>query len=76
MEKIVEHVDASSSLPDERTLDVETRRDAIIVHSCHGSKINETLAHFLQAMASTIQGQMGRVSVSYTHLTLPTNREV
>ncbi len=70
MEKIVEHVDASSSLPDERTLDVETRRDAIIVHSCHGSKINETLAHFLQAMASTIQGQMGRVLVDPYRISL------
>ena len=58
MEKIVNHVDAAGSLPDERTIDVETRRDAIIVHSCHGSRINETLAHFLQAMASTIEGRM------------------
>ncbi|MEE2747773.1 MAG: DEAD/DEAH box helicase [Candidatus Thermoplasmatota archaeon] len=70
MEKIVEHVDASSSLPDERTLDVETRRDAIIVHSCHGSRINETLAHFLQAMASMIQGQMGRVLVDPYRISL------
>ena len=70
MDKIVEHVDASSSLPDERTLDVETRRDAIIVHSCHGSRINETLAHFLQAMASTIQGQMGRVLVDPYRISL------
>ncbi len=70
MDKIVEHVDASNSLPDERTLDVETRRDAIIVHSCHGSRINETLAHFLQAMASTIQGQMGRVLVDPYRISL------
>ena len=70
MNKIVEHVDASSSLPDERTLDVETRRDAIIVHSCHGSRINETLAHFLQAMASTIEGQMGRVLVDPYRISL------
>ena len=70
MNKVVEHVDASSSLPDERTLDVETRRDAVIVHSCHGSRINETLAHFLQAMASTIEGQMGRVLVDPYRISL------
>ena len=61
--KVVEHVDSSGNLPDERHLDVETRKDAIIVHSCHGSRINETLAHYLQAMASTIDGRMGRVLV-------------
>ena len=70
MDKIVEHIDASSSLPDERTLDVETRRDAIIVHSCHGSRINETLAHFLQAMASTLEGRMGRVLVDPYRISL------
>ncbi|MDP6324606.1 MAG: DEAD/DEAH box helicase [Candidatus Thalassarchaeaceae archaeon] len=70
MNKVVEHVDASSSLPDERTLDVETRRDAVIVHSCHGSRINETLAHFLQAMASTIEGRMGRVLVDPYRISL------
>ena len=70
IDKIVEHVDASSSLPDERTVDIETRRDAIIVHSCHGSRINETLAHFLQAMASTIEGHMGRVLVDPYRISL------
>ena len=70
MSKIVEHVDATGSLPDERHLDVETRRDAIILHSCHGSRINETLAHFLQAMASTLEGRMGRVLVDPYRITL------
>ena len=70
MEKIVEHVDASGSLPDERTIDIETRGHAIIVHSCHGSRINETLAHFLQAMASTIEGRMGRVLVDPYRISL------
>ena len=70
MQKVVEHVDATGSLPDERHLDIETRRDAIIVHSCHGSRINETLAHFLQAMASTIEGRMGRVLVDPYRISL------
>ena len=70
IDKVVEHVDASNSLPDERALDIETRRDAIIVHSCHGSRINETLAHFLQAMASTIEGHMGRVLVDPYRISL------
>jgi len=70
VDKVAEHIDASGSLPDERTLDVETRRDAVIVHSCHGSRINETLGHFLQAMASTLQGQMGRVLVDPYRISL------
>jgi len=70
MGTIVEHVDASGHLPDERHIDVETRRDAIIVHSCNGSKINQTLAHFLQAMASTLEGRMGRVIVDPYRISL------
>ena len=70
IDKVIEHVDASGNLPDERHLDVETRRDAIIVHSCHGSRINETLAHYLQAMASTIDGRMGRVLVDPYRISL------
>lgn len=70
IDKVVTHVDSSGNLPDERHLDVETRRDAIIVHSCHGSRINETIAHFLQAMASTIDGRMGRVLVDAYRISL------
>ncbi len=70
MTAITEHVDAASNLPDERHIDVETRRDAIVVHSCNGSRINETLAHFLQAMASTIEGRMGRVIVDPYRISL------
>jgi len=70
VEKVVGHVEASGNLPDERHLDIETRKDAIIVHSCHGSRINETLAHYLQAMASTIDGRMGRVLVDPYRISL------
>ncbi|MEE2759000.1 MAG: DEAD/DEAH box helicase [Candidatus Thermoplasmatota archaeon] len=70
MTAITEHVDAASNLPDERHIDIETRRDAIVVHSCNGSRINETLAHFLQAMASTIEGKMGRVIVDPYRISL------
>ena len=70
MQRVIEHVDASENLPDEMHMDVETRQDAIVVHSCHGSKINETIAHFLQAMASTIDGKMGRVLVDPYRITL------
>ncbi|MDP6899651.1 MAG: DEAD/DEAH box helicase [Candidatus Thalassarchaeaceae archaeon] len=70
MNTISEHVDATSNLPDERHLDIETRKDAIVVNSCHGSRINETLAHFLQAMASTIEGKMGRVIVDPYRISL------
>jgi ATP-dependent Lhr-like helicase len=70
MNTITEHVAAAENLPDERNIDVETRRDAIVVHSCHGSRVNETLAHFLQAMASTIEGRMGRVIVDPYRISL------
>jgi len=67
---IADHVAAADSLPDGRLLAIEKRQDAIIIHSCHGSKINETLGHFLQAMASTLQGKMGRLLIDPYRITL------
>ncbi len=67
---ITEHVTAADSLPDGRLLAIEKRREAIIIHSCHGSQINETLGHFLQAMASTIEGKMGRLLIDPYRITL------
>ena len=70
MGTITEHVDAAGSLPDASHIDIETRRDAVVVHSCNGTRINQTLAHFLQAMASTLEGRMGRVLVDPYRITL------
>ncbi|MEC7706417.1 MAG: helicase-related protein, partial [Candidatus Thermoplasmatota archaeon] len=60
---VVEHLDATGVLPDDRTMTVEDRDGTIVLNTCRGSKINETLAHFIQAMGSMLQGKMGRALV-------------
>ena len=69
-ESVAEHIEASGCLPHARLLTLEQRRDAIVLNSTHGSRINETLAHFLQAMASNIEGRVGRVLVDPYRITL------
>ena len=69
-ENVAEHLEASGCLPHARLLTLERRRDAIVLNSTHGSRINETLAHFLQAMASNIEGRVGRVLVDPYRITL------
>ena len=60
---VAEHLDATGVLPDDRTMTVENRDGTIVLNTCRGSKINETLAHFIQAMGSMLQGKMGRALV-------------
>ena len=60
---VAEHLDATGVLPDNRTMTVEDRDGTIVLNTCCGSKINETLAHFIQAMGSMLQGKMGRALV-------------
>ena len=69
-ESVAEHIEASGCLPHARLLTLEQRRDAVVLNSTHGSRINETLAHFLQAMASNIEGRVGRVLVDPYRITL------
>jgi len=60
---VADHLDATGVLPDDRTMTVEDRDGTIVLNTCRGSKINETLAHFIQAMGSMLQGKMGRALV-------------
>jgi ATP-dependent Lhr-like helicase len=60
---VAEHYDAAECIPHANLFTIEQRADALVINTCQGSRINETLAHFLQAMGSTIEGRMGRALV-------------
>ncbi|MDP6099130.1 MAG: hypothetical protein QF566_03035, partial [Candidatus Thalassarchaeaceae archaeon] len=68
-QSVAEHLEATGSIPDARLLTIEARRDALVLNCCHGSKVNSALAHFLQAMSSTIDGKSGRVIVDPYRIT-------
>ena len=57
------HIEATGVLPDERTITVEERQNTIILNTCAGSKINETLAYLIQAFGSLKEGKMGRTLI-------------
>jgi ATP-dependent Lhr-like helicase len=69
-QSVAEHLDAAGCIPHSRLLTIEARRDALVLNCCHGSRINAALAHFLQAMASTIDGKSGRVIIDPYRITL------
>ncbi len=69
-ESVLSHLDSTGSLPTDRCMTIESRDEALVVNSCQGSRINEALAHLLQAMASTRSGRMGRIMVEATRITL------
>ena len=69
-EEIGTHVEKTGSLPTDRIITIEERNDALMVNSCHGSKINETLGHLILAMASTKSGYWGRLIVEPTRIGL------
>jgi ATP-dependent Lhr-like helicase len=62
-ETIADHLEATGSIPHSRLLTIENRRDAVVLNCCHGSRINAALGHFLQAMASTVDGKTGMVVI-------------
>ncbi len=67
-DEIGEHMEKSGSLPTDSRITIEERNDAIIVNSCQGTKINETIGHLLLALASTKSGNWGRLIVEPTRL--------
>ena len=69
-ESVTEHLDASGTLPTDRVMTIEERDDALVLNSCHGSKINEALGNFLLAMASTKSGTWGRLVIEPTRIAL------
>lgn len=64
-----DHYDSTGMIPHSRLLTIEARRDALVLNSCHGNRINATLAHFLQAMASTVDGKSGRAIIDPYRIT-------
>ncbi len=68
-QNVLEHIESTNSVPHPRLLTIEKRRDAIVLNSTHGSRVNQALAHFVQAMASTVDGKSGRVIVDPYRIT-------
>ncbi|MFL2962835.1 MAG: DEAD/DEAH box helicase [Candidatus Thalassarchaeaceae archaeon] len=60
---VMEHLEATGEIPDGQTITIEERQGTITMNTCKGSRINETLAHFIQSMGSMREGKMGRVLI-------------
>ncbi|MFQ3321001.1 MAG: ATP-dependent Lhr-like helicase [Candidatus Thalassarchaeaceae archaeon] len=60
---VSDHLEATGEIPDGQTMTIEERKGTIVLNTCKGSKINETLAHFIQAMGSMREGKMGRTVI-------------
>ncbi len=69
-DEIGNHMEKSGVLPTDRKMTIEARNDAIIINSCQGTKINETLGHLILAMASTKSGNWGRLIIESTRIGL------
>ena len=54
---ITRHIDATEALPDQQTITIERRSEALVINICQGTLINETIGHLLLAMASTRTGR-------------------
>jgi len=67
-DEIGDHMEKSGSLPTDSKITIEERNDAIIINSCHGTKINETIGHLLLAMSSTKSGNWGRLIIESTRI--------
>jgi len=70
IDDVIEHLDRAGVVPDDRVLTVEERRDGITVHCCRGTAANHTLGLLLQALASTREGKLGRLSVDTLRIQL------
>jgi len=60
---VAEHLEATGKLPDAESLTVEQREGTVTLNTCAGSRVNETLGHFIQAMGSMREGKMGRTLI-------------
>jgi len=69
-EIIAKHFDSSGHIPSERLITIEDRDEALVINCCQGSRINETIGHFLLAMASTRMGKWGRLIVEPCRISL------
>ena len=69
-EIVAKHFDSAMNIPSERLITIEDRDEALVINSCHGSRINETIGHYLLAMASTRSGKWGRLIVEPCRISL------
>ncbi|NDF33868.1 MAG: hypothetical protein EB157_04830 [Euryarchaeota archaeon] len=67
---MAKHFDSSGHIPSERLITIEDRDEALVINCCQGSRINETIGHFLLAMASTRMGKWGRLIVEPCRISL------
>ena len=67
---IATHLNTAGMIPSERLLTIEDREEALVLNSCHGSRINEAIGHYLLAMASTRSGKWGRLIVEPCRISL------
>ena len=67
---ITRHIDATEALPDQQTITIERRSEALVINICQGTLINETIGHLLLAMASTQTGRWGGLLVEATRIHL------
>ena len=67
---ITRHIDATEALPDDQTITIERRSEALVINICQGTLINETIGHLLLAMASTKTGRWGSLMVEPTRIHL------
>ena len=56
---VVDHLDSTGSIPHAGLWTIEQRQDAIVLNTCQGTRINQTLSDLTQAMASMIDGKIG-----------------
>ena len=69
-EIVAKHFDSANHIPSERLITIEDRDEALVINSCQGSRINETIGHYLLAMASTRTGKWGRLIVEPCRISL------
>lgn len=62
------HLEKTDMIPSDSLITIEQRKEALIINSCQGTKINETLGHLLLAMASTKSGSWGRLIIESTRI--------
>lgn len=63
-EKIVDYVKdqiKTNTLPDDKTMVIESDKDFVVIHSCFGSLINQTLSRFFSALLTAGLGKSVRI---------------
>ncbi|MEM5772830.1 MAG: DEAD/DEAH box helicase [Candidatus Aenigmatarchaeota archaeon] len=59
MIKIIKQQKKYGTVPDEKTILIEDHENSVIIHSCFGSLVNETLGRFLSSLLTARIGSVG-----------------